>query len=68
MRPIPDDLTRAHEEWHATYRQLAAHPRAELRRRLPRLSAQVLFHPYWRGQRARARAALHAPRHARPAV
>ncbi|CAK7284050.1 hypothetical protein SGPA1_22025 [Streptomyces misionensis JCM 4497] len=23
MRPIPDDLTRAHEVWHSTYRRLA---------------------------------------------
>ncbi|MEV6168190.1 hypothetical protein AB0L99_08185 [Streptomyces sp. NPDC051954] len=48
MRPIPDDLVQAQQEWHATYRRLAERPRAELRRRLYRLSTAVLFHPYWR--------------------
>ncbi|MGW2939157.1 hypothetical protein ACWDA7_47290 [Streptomyces sp. NPDC001156] len=35
----------------ATYRQLAERPgRTELRRRLHRLSSEVLFHPYWQGR------------------
>lgn len=60
MRPIPDDLALALEEWHTTYRQLAAQPRTVLRRRLIRLSAQVLFHPYWgSGRRTAARSILH---------
>ncbi|ANP51559.1 hypothetical protein J2Z21_009061 [Streptomyces griseochromogenes] len=60
MRPIPDDLTQALEEWHTTYRRLAAEPRTALRRRLIRLSAQVLFHPYWDGgRRTAARSSLY---------
>ncbi|MFG3032976.1 hypothetical protein ACGFZJ_31230 [Streptomyces sp. NPDC048253] len=52
MRPFPDDLVQAQQEWNATYRQLAARPgRTELRRRLRRLSAQVLYHPYWQQRR-----------------
>jgi len=48
MRPFPADLTRAQQEWSATYRQLAQRPgRTELRRRLYRLSGQLFFHPYW---------------------
>ena len=58
MRPIPDDLVHAQEEWHATYRQLAARPRTALRRRLIRLSSEVLLHPYWEGRGAAARSAL----------
>ncbi|MEU1661963.1 hypothetical protein ABZ527_38770 [Streptomyces griseofuscus] len=58
MRPIPDDLARAHEEWHATYRQLAECPRAELRRRLLDLSVRVVSHPYWRGRPSGAWASL----------
>jgi hypothetical protein len=47
MRPFPADLARAQQEWSATYQQLAERPgRTELRRRLYRLSAQLLFHPY----------------------
>ncbi|MFF8402585.1 hypothetical protein ACF1AB_36325 [Streptomyces sp. NPDC014846] len=61
MRPIPDDLAHAQEEWHATYRQLAVHPRTALRRRLIRLSSQVLFHPYWQGRGTAARSALSVP-------
>ncbi|MEU1402575.1 hypothetical protein ABZ471_09430 [Streptomyces sp. NPDC005728] len=61
MRPIPDDLAQAQEEWHAAYRQLAACPRTALRRRLIRLSSEVLFHPYWQGRGMTARAALFAP-------
>ncbi|MFF3195054.1 hypothetical protein [Streptomyces misionensis] len=68
MRSIADDLTRAREEWHSTYRQLAVCPRLELRRRLIRLSVQVLFHPYWRGRPSQAWAALHGARHVRPAA
>lgn len=60
MRQIPDDLARALEEWHTTYRRLAAQPRTGLRRRLIRLSAEVLFHPYWgSGQCTAARSILH---------
>ncbi|MFB7510424.1 hypothetical protein [Streptomyces broussonetiae] len=62
MRQIPDDLARAQEEWHAVYLRLAARPGTALRRRLTRLSSQVLFHPYWQGRRTAARAALFAPR------
>jgi len=52
MRPFPDDLTQAQQEWSATYRQLAELPgRTELRRRLYRLSAQLLFHPHWQHRR-----------------
>ncbi|MEH0448654.1 MULTISPECIES: hypothetical protein [unclassified Streptomyces] len=61
MRPIPADLTEALEDWHTTYRRLAAHPCSALRRRLIRLSCDVLSHPYWGGGRsAAARAALFA--------
>ncbi|OIJ87121.1 hypothetical protein [Streptomyces monashensis] len=67
MSPIPDDLARAQEEWHATYEQLAAQPRAALRRRLVRLSSEVLFHPYWQGHRSVGRASLHGARHVRAA-
>ncbi|MGV9401713.1 hypothetical protein [Streptomyces sp. NPDC003667] len=65
MRSIPDDLARAQEEWHAAYEQLAACPRTALRGRLIRLSSQVLFHPYWQGQRSAAWAALHGERRVR---
>ncbi|MDX3802587.1 hypothetical protein [Streptomyces sp. AK04-3B] len=59
MRPIPADLTEALEDWHTTYRLLAARPCSALRRRLIRLSCDVLSHPYWDGGRsAAARAAL----------
>ncbi|MGW5610431.1 hypothetical protein ACWEWI_30930 [Streptomyces sp. NPDC003753] len=52
MRPFPDDLAQAQQEWSATYRELAERPgRTELRRRLYRLSAQLFFHPYWQQQR-----------------
>lgn len=52
MRPFPDDLAQAQQEWSAIYRQLAERPsRTELRRRLYRLSVQLFFHPYWRRQR-----------------
>ncbi|MEU3843636.1 hypothetical protein AB0E88_26790 [Streptomyces sp. NPDC028635] len=63
MRPIPDDLARAVDEWHATYRQLAAQQRTVLRRRLVKLSGQVLFHPHWDGRRTSAAAALYAAGH-----
>ncbi|MFF9768456.1 hypothetical protein ACF1GT_17900 [Streptomyces sp. NPDC014636] len=58
MSAIPDDLARAQREWQATYRRLAAQPRTALRRRLIRLSSQVLFHPYWQGRRTGAWPAL----------
>ncbi|MCX5055866.1 hypothetical protein OG895_19040 [Streptomyces sp. NBC_00201] len=52
MRPFPADLTRAQQEWSATYRQLAERPgRTELRRRLHQLSAHLYFHPYWQQRR-----------------
>ncbi|MGW4976120.1 hypothetical protein [Streptomyces mirabilis] len=52
MRPFPDDLAQAQQQWSATYRQLAEWPgRTELRRRLYRLSAQLFFHPYWQQRR-----------------
>jgi len=55
MRPFPADLTRAQQEWSATYRLLAEQPgRTELRRRLYRLSARLFFHPYWRQRRPSA--------------
>ncbi|MGV9892090.1 hypothetical protein [Streptomyces sp. NPDC003395] len=60
MRPIPDDLARAVDEWHATYRQLAAQPRTVLRRRLLQLSGEVLFHSHWHGRRTPAAATLYA--------
>lgn len=63
MRPIPDDLARAVDEWHATYRRLAAQPRTVLRRRLVQLSGEVLFHPYWHGRRTPAAYALYSARH-----
>ncbi|GGX28890.1 hypothetical protein [Streptomyces chartreusis] len=50
MRSFPDDLVQAQQEWSATYHRLADGPgrTTELRRRLYRLSTEVLFHPYWR--------------------
>ncbi|MER7838418.1 hypothetical protein ABTY98_21640 [Streptomyces sp. NPDC096040] len=52
MRPFPDDLAQAQQEWRATYRQLAERPgRTELRRRLYRLSVQLFFHPHWQQRR-----------------
>ncbi|MDO0936489.1 hypothetical protein QQY66_34080 [Streptomyces sp. DG2A-72] len=60
MRPIPDELAQTLGEWHTTYRQLSAHPRTVLRRKLIRLSTAVLFHPHWESsQRTAARSALH---------
>ncbi|MER5546481.1 hypothetical protein ACWDBP_35055 [Streptomyces sp. NPDC001233] len=67
MSTIPADLAQAHEEWHATYRQLAVHSGTELRRRLIRLSSEVLFHSYWQGRQSAAWAALHGARHVRAA-
>ncbi|POX55327.1 hypothetical protein C3489_11105 [Streptomyces sp. Ru71] len=60
MGPIPDDLHQALEEWHTTYRRLAVQPRTALRRRLIQLSAEVLFHPHWAGERTPAASALYA--------
>ncbi|MFS4096618.1 hypothetical protein [Streptomyces sp. AF1A] len=60
MRSIPADLAHTQQEWQATYRQLAAAPGTALRRRLIRLSSQVLFHPHWQGDGTAARAALFA--------
>jgi len=52
MRPFPDDLTQAQQDWSATYRRLVEHPGGtELRRRLHQLSAQLYFHPYWQHRR-----------------
>ncbi|MFD8956320.1 hypothetical protein ACFXKH_35860 [Streptomyces caelestis] len=47
---FPDDLIRAQQDWHDTYRALAVpHPRraTELRRRLLRLSVHIQEHPFW---------------------
>ncbi|QTA36650.1 hypothetical protein [Streptomyces sp. CA-256286] len=48
--PFPDDLIRAQQQWHDTYRALAApRPRrtAELRHRLLLLSVRIYWHPFW---------------------
>uniref|UniRef100_UPI003C79BC3D hypothetical protein n=1 Tax=unclassified Streptomyces TaxID=2593676 RepID=UPI003C79BC3D len=48
--PFPDDLIRAQQAWHATYRQLATpRPRhtTALRRRLLVLSVRIQWHPFW---------------------
>ncbi|MFE1892661.1 hypothetical protein [Streptomyces microflavus] len=48
--PFPDDLIHAQQQWHDTYRALAApRPRraTELRRRLLALSARIQWHPFW---------------------
>ncbi|WP_329217039.1 hypothetical protein OG352_13785 [Streptomyces sp. NBC_01485] len=48
MRPFPDDLVQARQEWISAYRQLADLPgHTGLRRRLYQLSTAVLFHPHW---------------------
>ncbi|MFE1545712.1 hypothetical protein ACFW61_35365 [Streptomyces microflavus] len=47
---FPDDLIRAQQQWHDTYRALAApRPRraTELRRRLRLLSVRIHWHPFW---------------------
>ncbi|GGS82715.1 hypothetical protein [Streptomyces badius] len=47
---FPADLIHAQQQWHATYRALAApRPRrnTELRRRLLHLSARIHWHPFW---------------------
>ncbi|MFD3983883.1 hypothetical protein ACFWR6_35440 [Streptomyces griseus] len=46
--PLPDDLVRAQQEWHATYRALAVpRPRGAIElRRLLHLSAPVEWHPF----------------------
>ncbi|WP_328535311.1 hypothetical protein [Streptomyces sp. NBC_00344] len=62
--PFPDDLVAAQRDWIRTYEALAA-PRpcdvTGLRRRLLRLSAQILTHPFWHvsGGRAADRVELH---------
>ncbi|MEV2208889.1 hypothetical protein AB0E16_26085 [Streptomyces sp. NPDC047970] len=66
-RTTPPDLDRAQDDWHATYRQLAVHPSTALRRRLIHLSATVVFHPHWQGQRSAGWAALHGGRPGRTA-
>ncbi|MGA4842090.1 hypothetical protein [Streptomyces sp. G45] len=48
---FPDDLLEAQTAWYVTYGQLATAPSASsasLRRRLLRLSRQIVGHPYWR--------------------
>jgi len=48
--PFPEDLVRAQQEWHNTYRALAfPRPRraTELRRRLLALSVRIHCHPFW---------------------
>lgn len=48
MRPFPDDLVEAQQEWISAYRQLADRPgHTRLRRRLMQLSIAVFFHPHW---------------------
>jgi hypothetical protein len=64
-RTTPPDLDRAQDEWRTTYQQLAVRPCTALRRRLIHLSATVLFHPHWQGQRSAGWAALHGARHDR---
>lgn len=57
---FPDDLIRAQQEWHATYRALAVpRPRrtAELRRRLLSLSVRIHWHPFWSSPAGRTPAA-----------
>ncbi|MEU3838348.1 hypothetical protein [Streptomyces microflavus] len=47
---FPDDLIRAQQQWHDTYRALAAprpRPATELRRRLLALSVRIHWHPFW---------------------
>ncbi|WP_161179936.1 hypothetical protein [Streptomyces sp. SID4985] len=68
MRPIPNDLLHAQQEWHAAYRQLAVRPSTALRRQLIRLSAEVMFHPHRHGRRAGSWAALHGAHHVRSAT
>ncbi|MEU8445982.1 hypothetical protein AB0F05_36880, partial [Streptomyces microflavus] len=58
--PFPDDLIRAQQQWHDTYRALTApRPRraTELRRRLLALSARIHWHPFWSTAAGRAPAA-----------
>ncbi|MER6239077.1 hypothetical protein ABT185_23930 [Streptomyces clavifer] len=46
--PFPDDLVRAQQEWHDTYRALALPRRTtELRRRLLALSVRIHWHSFW---------------------
>ncbi|MER7484180.1 hypothetical protein ABTX60_42300 [Streptomyces sp. NPDC126510] len=60
MRQIPSDLTQAIEEWRTVYHRLATQPRTFLRRKLIRLSGEVLFHSHWeQWQTTSARSALH---------
>ncbi|MFB6908038.1 hypothetical protein ACFCWB_27570 [Streptomyces bacillaris] len=57
---FPDDLIRAQQEWHATYRALAVpRPRRStgLRRRLLRLSVRIEWHPFWSTPEGRSPAA-----------
>ncbi|MFB7484670.1 hypothetical protein ACFUEM_38555 [Streptomyces anulatus] len=46
---FPDDLVRAQNEWHDTYRALAVPTprRTLLRRRLLHLSVRIEAHPFW---------------------
>ncbi|MFB7049780.1 hypothetical protein ACFCX7_27060 [Streptomyces microflavus] len=46
---FPDDLIRAQQEWHDTYRALAVPTpgRTLLRRRLLRLSVRIEGHAFW---------------------
>ncbi|MFJ3439241.1 hypothetical protein ACIPMU_37685 [Streptomyces cyaneofuscatus] len=48
--PFPDDLISAQQQWHDTYRALAAsrlRRTTELRCRLLALSARIHVHPFW---------------------
>ncbi|MFE6133210.1 hypothetical protein ACFQ6Q_33880 [Streptomyces sp. NPDC056437] len=65
-RPVfPDDLVQAQQDWDRTYAALAApRPRSAtvLRRRLLRLSARLVCHPFWStsaGRSPAARVELH---------
>ncbi|MEU1224092.1 hypothetical protein [Streptomyces microflavus] len=58
--PFPADLIHAQQQWHTTYRALAApRPRhaTELRRRLLTLSARIHWHPFWATPAGRTSAA-----------
>ncbi|MFB6656474.1 hypothetical protein ACFCZ4_35100 [Streptomyces microflavus] len=58
--PFPDDLIRAQQQWHDTYRALTVpRPRraTELRRRLLALSVRIQWHPFWSTAAGRAPAA-----------
>lgn len=58
--PLPPGLIHAQQQWHDTYRALAApRPRhtTELRRQLLRLSVRIHGHPFWATPAGRSPAA-----------